>query len=188
MPQSTQTQLSTSQSVKTFTRMFVAVASVVAGLSVISALVIRIVDDPPTGGGGATTAPRGTTIAITTLAMASNGNHSLASINGELWAWGMNNVGQIGDGTVTFTFQPNGLQYPQYTYNNDRYYPVRVLAASGLVFNGVAVGDHSLALQNNGAVWAWGPNEYKELGIASTSPCGTGTICSIPQLVDGWEG
>ncbi len=73
--------------------------------------------------------------------------HSLAfDINGNGWAWGDNESGQVGDNTST-----------------DRSVPVRVSGLLGIVD---ASGGylHSLARKNDGSVWAWGDNSYGQLG------------------------
>jgi alpha-tubulin suppressor-like RCC1 family protein len=72
---------------------------------------------------------------------------SLALKNdGTLWAWGYNNVGQLGDGTTT---------------NSNT--PVQVSNLSGVQAISVGVA-HSLALKNDGTLWAWGSNQNGQLG------------------------
>ncbi|MBI9075551.1 MAG: thrombospondin type 3 repeat-containing protein [Desulfatibacillum sp.] len=82
--------------------------------------------------------------------------HSLAlKSDGAVWAWGRNEDGQIGDGSTI-----------------DKPNPVQVVMVDGSSFTGIqaiAAGCfHSLALKNDGAVWAWGGNYYGQLGSAST--------------------
>ncbi|HQN77474.1 MAG TPA: hypothetical protein PLP45_04185 [Syntrophales bacterium] len=79
--------------------------------------------------------------------------HTLAlKEDGTVWAWGDNELGQIGDDTDT-----------------DRWTPVQVKGPGGAGFlTGVkavaAGGSHSLALKEDGTVWAWGFNYYGQLG------------------------
>ncbi|MGO8930800.1 MAG: RCC1 domain-containing protein [Limisphaerales bacterium] len=82
--------------------------------------------------------------------------HNLAiKSDGTLWAWGENLDGQFGVGTV-------GRQNP---WANT---PVR--AASGNDWKqAVAGGIHSVALKNDGTLWAWGNNWAGSLGTGSTS-------------------
>jgi alpha-tubulin suppressor-like RCC1 family protein len=87
-------------------------------------------------------------------AVAAGDHHSLAvrSTDGTVWAWGSNSVGQLGDGTT-----------------ENRSAPVMVPAADGTLrlfgMVAVAAGDaHSLALRQDGRVFAWGSNEFGQLG------------------------
>jgi alpha-tubulin suppressor-like RCC1 family protein len=91
--------------------------------------------------------------------------HALAlKSNGEVWAWGRNNEGQLGDGTIV-----------------DRISPVQV---SGLTaITAIAAGiDHGLALDGNGDIWAWGDNSEGQLGD------GTTTDRLTPVMVSGLSG
>ncbi|MCL2787631.1 MAG: Ig-like domain-containing protein [Micrococcales bacterium] len=72
------------------------------------------------------------------------------SENGDIWAWGYNNSGQLGNGTTT---------------NSSR--PVRVQAASGTLprFTAIAAGGTTgYGLSENGDIWAWGYNNSGQLG------------------------
>ena len=86
-------------------------------------------------------------------AVSAGGDHSLAiKTDGSLWAWGFGNYGQLGVGD-------NG-------YGAFRDIPTRVGAASD--WKAVSAGDtHTVALKTDGSLWAWGWNEYGQLGIAS---------------------
>jgi alpha-tubulin suppressor-like RCC1 family protein len=66
------------------------------------------------------------------------------------WAWGANNLGQLGDGT-----------------NVDRHTPVQVQNLSGVTAVAGGYG-HALALRTDGTVWAWGQNRDGQLGNGST--------------------
>jgi len=82
------------------------------------------------------------------VAIAGGRYHSLALKNdGTVWAWGANWYGQLGNGQFGY-------------YAN---VPVQVLNLS----NAVAIAGgvfHSLALKQDGTVWAWGYNADGELG------------------------
>jgi alpha-tubulin suppressor-like RCC1 family protein len=89
--------------------------------------------------------------------------HNLAlKDDGSVWAWGYNNYGQLGDGTTTII----------------KSYPVQVSDLSNVIM--IAAGSYqSLALKNDGSVWAWGRNDYGQLGD------GTTTTKSSPVQVTG---
>ena len=78
--------------------------------------------------------------------------HSLAvSSNGTLWAWGLNDHGQLGNGTTNRSAVPVAVSQPS----------VNVVA--------LACGDaHTLALDAGGTVWAWGDNSAGQLGDGSS--------------------
>lgn len=72
--------------------------------------------------------------------------------DGTVWAWGRNNTGQLGDGTL-----------------GPRTAPVQIPGLSDVV--AVAAGRvHSLALTKDGSVWAWGDNSSGQLGDGTTVP------------------
>jgi len=83
-------------------------------------------------------------------------NHNLIlRKDGKLYAWGLNNYGQLGDRTLV-----------------NRNSPVPVFmdgALSGAVITQISAGAfHSLALANNGSIFAWGNNFSGQLGIGTT--------------------
>ncbi len=82
---------------------------------------------------------------------------SLKNDGRELWAWGANSFGQLGDGTTS-----------------SRNTPVRVMEAPGVPLTGVraiAAGGHghSLALMQDGTVLAWGDGGFGHNGNGSTA-------------------
>jgi alpha-tubulin suppressor-like RCC1 family protein len=98
-------------------------------------------------------------------AIAAGNNFTVALKNdGTVWTWGGNSNGQLGNGTTT-----------------DSNIPVQVSGASGLSnVVGVAAGsNHTVALINSGAVWAWGSNSNGQLGN------GTTTDSNTPLVVGG---
>jgi len=84
------------------------------------------------------------------------GIHGMAlKSDGSVWAWDYNFRGQLGDNTQTNRNVPVRVQDP--------------VDSSGFLsgVNGVAVGIyHSLAVKDNGEVWAWGYNLSGQLGDA----------------------
>src|SRR5262249_52995385 len=104
--------------------------------------------------GGSATGPVYTPVQVTHLsdvkAIAGGGLHSLAMKNaGTVWAWGYNHFGQVGMFANTGTDNANPL-------------PTEV---SGLtkVYAITAGYYHNLAYAATG-VWAWGLNDYGQLG------------------------
>jgi alpha-tubulin suppressor-like RCC1 family protein len=118
-------------------------------------------------------------LATDVVSIAAGGSHGLAvQSNGTVLAWGRGYTGQLGDGTYTDS-QPA---------------PVKV---SGLT-NAIAVAGgrlHSLALKNDGTVWAWGDNSLDELGDGTTTghntpvqvkgPGGAGNLTQIVAIAAG---
>jgi alpha-tubulin suppressor-like RCC1 family protein len=80
-------------------------------------------------------------------------NHSSAiKKDGTLWSWGLNSSGQLGAGD---TSSLRGVR--------------QEITAS---HNWVAIDlgyDHTLALKDDGTLWAWGNNYYGQLGLGDTS-------------------
>ena len=69
--------------------------------------------------------------------------------NGEVWTWGRNDHGQLGDGTHT-----------------DRTTPARNQAGYGMTQ--VSAGGYYALARRAGSVWAWGANDSGQLGNGST--------------------
>lgn len=73
--------------------------------------------------------------------------------DGTLWAWGQNGDGQLGDGTTI-----------------DRLLPVQITGVTGnIIALSTGVSYHTLALTDDGKVWAWGNNASGELGDGTTT-------------------
>lgn len=100
---------------------------------------------------------------------------------GQVWTWGVNYNGQLGDGTTT----------PHYS-------PMLVKNADGSTFSGaisIAAGeDQMVALKGDGTVWAWGQGAHGALGNGSTADqhypvqvlTGPGQpLSSVAQVVSG---
>lgn len=94
-------------------------------------------------------------------AVAAGGEHSLAlTSDGRVYAWGSNDHGQLGRNGTAGSGARDGLATPS---------PISAL--SGIV--AVAAGDaHSLAVDGEGCVWAWGANAHGQLGDGTTEDRG----------------
>ncbi|MCG2661385.1 MAG: RCC1 repeat-containing protein [Kiritimatiellae bacterium] len=125
--------------------------------------------------GDGTTINRIQAVQVSVLAdvsvVAAGGYHSLAlKNNGAVWAWGTNNYGQLGDGTWTTTN-----------------HPVQTVELSGVtvIAGGGGANGFSLALKNDGTVWAWGCNYYGQLGNGTN---GSSASTNRPVQVIGLSG
>ena len=74
--------------------------------------------------------------------------HSVALKNdGTVWSWGYNTYGQLGNGSTT-----------------NSSVPIQVTGLTGVIDKISCNGHHSLALKNDGTVWAWGYNYNGQIG------------------------
>jgi len=127
-------------------------------------------------GDGTTTNRNGfTQIGTDFVRVAAGGVHSLAlKSDGGLWAWGANTIGQLGIGSSETCF--DSASATSYVCSTT---PQLV----GTGFIEVTAGDsYSLALKNDGSVWAWGSNESGQLGD------GTSMSSASPMRVPGLGG
>ncbi|MCC6629870.1 MAG: hypothetical protein IT340_21030 [Chloroflexi bacterium] len=127
--------------------------------------------------------PGGTGTLTNVAEVAAGYSHSLArKADGSVWAWGLNDDGQLGDNTTS-----------------TRHAPVQVKAGGAATFTdatAIAAGDyHSLALKADGSAWAWGNGGSGQLGQNSSAnrlvPAqakglgGSGTLTNVAQITGG---
>jgi alpha-tubulin suppressor-like RCC1 family protein len=110
------------------------------------------------------------------IAVAAGRSHSLAlRQDGSVWAWGANRAGQLGDGT-----------------RMDSALPVRVRTATGPLTGIKAIaagGDRSLALRQDGSIWAWGaepPRDHDDrASFAAPVTTPLGTLSGVTAIAAG---
>jgi alpha-tubulin suppressor-like RCC1 family protein len=88
------------------------------------------------------------------IGISAGGSHSLAvGSDGTVWSWGSNSYGQLGYSTSS---SQSGV-------------PSEVPGLPASIVQVSAGASHSLALQANGTVWAWGLNSSGQLGNGNTT-------------------
>lgn len=94
------------------------------------------------------------------IAIAAGDNHTLAvDESGQVWAWGRNAFGQLGLGEKDKNnFSPEPLKTP-----------VKVKGLPNSIVAVATGAEHSVALDSNGTVWAWGRNTAGQLGNGTTT-------------------
>ncbi|MBB4923063.1 RCC1-like domain-containing protein [Kitasatospora kifunensis] len=120
------------------------------------------------------------------VAVAAGGGHSLAlSADSTVLAWGLNNFGQLGDGTNSnFRSRPEPVCEPGQTAPCTRFLTGVHAISAGLA--------HSLALSKHGTVSAWGFNNFGQLGDGTNtnrdtpvSVCAPGQTAPCTRLLTG---
>ena len=91
--------------------------------------------------------------------------HSVGmTTSGQVYAWGSNDVGQLGDGTTANKRIPTLISFP-----------------AGETIKDVFAGQyHTFAVTTNGRVYAWGRNDYGQLGDGTKTNRSTPTLISFP--------
>jgi alpha-tubulin suppressor-like RCC1 family protein len=94
-------------------------------------------------------------------------------VSGNLYAWGKNSNGQVGDGTINNALTPLHITFPTGV--------TQWLKISG-------GGTYVLAIGNDNNLYAWGQNNYGQLGQGSSSATNilAPTIISKPTGVTSW--
>ncbi|WP_052323106.1 RCC1 domain-containing protein [Bifidobacterium sp. 7101] len=100
---------------------------------------------------------------FTYVQVSAGGRHSLAlGSDGNAYAWGSNAQGQLGDGTTTTGYAPVRVKTP-----DRKTYPD---LTADFTYVQVSAGEfHSLAIGSDGYAYAWGWNNYGQLGNNSSS-------------------
>jgi alpha-tubulin suppressor-like RCC1 family protein len=108
--------------------------------------------------------------------------------DGTVWAWGANDKGQLGLG------QDGGFDscLTRFDFNGPINCSTSAMQVPGLT-NVVAIGTgwgHSLALKQDGTVWAWGNNDYGQLGSGAPGtsfvPLQVNPLTKIAKIAVGY--
>jgi alpha-tubulin suppressor-like RCC1 family protein len=123
------------------------------------------------GGGSETGIALPTTVdapaGVSFSSVAAGGSFTVGlTTSGQVYSWGSNGVGQLGDGSTTGATTPVPVDLPSGTFT-------AVAAGSG----------HSLALTSDGAVFAWGANLFGQLGDGTTRATETPVAVASPAGV-----
>lgn len=103
---------------------------------------------------------------------AGSGRTAGLSSDGKVYGWGLNSMGQLGDGSHTDRLQPTALAQGE--------------IPSGVVIEQLALGEnHTLGLGNDGKVYAWGANTYGQLGNNTFLPSETPVTISRGEIPPG---
>jgi alpha-tubulin suppressor-like RCC1 family protein len=124
--------------------------------------------DPLVTGASAAPLPVGGLSLSGVSAIAAGGAFNYAVVNGEVWAWGANDNGQLGNGTTTSSYTPVQVMKDAATPLTDI-----VQIAAGI--------QHGLAKDSQGRVWAWGFNSFGQLG--NYNPLDKNTLLDSPYAV-----
>ncbi|MFF0435197.1 hypothetical protein ACFYU9_23560 [Streptomyces sp. NPDC004327] len=116
--------------------------------------------------------------------VAAGSAHNLAArTDGSVVSWGVNNNGELGDGTVTTRDVPVQVCAPDNCAKH----------LSGVTAVAAAITDtHSVALRSDGSVRAWGRNDAGQLGDGTTTDrhlpirvCALGQTAPCARLLEG---
>ncbi|NRD46125.1 MopE-related protein [Corallococcus exiguus] len=110
-------------------------------------------------------------------------------VNGDLWAWGQNTDGELGQGVADANAHPAPVKVvvPRLAVG-DAYLPAGPAANPQDVYKFVKVaagGHHVLAQTRSGRVWSWGRNSSAQAGTneATEAPVLTPTLLRFESLV-----
>ncbi|MCX8686567.1 InlB B-repeat-containing protein [Bifidobacterium sp. B4142] len=114
--------------------------------------------------------PQGAPAGFTWKQVSLGGFHSAAiGSDGQLYTWGNNSSGQLGDGTTTSRSTPVKVGKP-------------AGAPDGFTWKQVSLGDqHSAAIGSDGQLYTWGWNQYGQLGDGTTTSRSTPVKVGKPQ-------
>ncbi len=115
-------------------------------------------------------APEGAPEGMTFTSVSAGRYHSLAiGSDGNIYAWGQGEYGQLGNDNTSDQSTPVKVTAPEG-------------APEGMTFASVSAGEyHSLAIGSDGNTYAWGQGEYGQLGNDNTSDQSTPVKVTAPE-------
>src|SRR6185503_18349842 len=103
-------------------------------------------------------------------------SHAMAiASNDQLYVWGDNSHGQLGISSLN---PPPGIDHPELMLLPNGSVGWKAIAAGGL---------HSLAVDSNDRLYAWGDNHYGQLGTGSTLGTNSPVQVDFPAGVTAWK-
>ncbi|MCT6874524.1 MAG: InlB B-repeat-containing protein, partial [Bifidobacterium sp.] len=127
------------------------------------------VQGPVAGGTKVTLTPPGPRGIRFSQVSAGRGHILAVASDGNLYAWGSNDHGQLGDGTTTERHEPVPVKKPQGVSQDFTW----VQASAGYLF--------SVGLGSDGKLYSWGDNTYGQLGNNTTTAHYTPEPVNLPQ-------
>ncbi|PIK54230.1 putative RCC1 and BTB domain-containing protein 1 [Apostichopus japonicus] len=123
-------------------------------------------------------------------------HHTLVRTDrGEVYAWGYNNCGQVGSGATSnisnprrvsatsvlvFAWGYNGNGQLGMGNNVNQPSPCRVSSLQNIIISQIVCGyNHTLALSDEGKLYAWGANAYGQLGTGNKANQVTATLVDV---------
>ncbi len=115
------------------------------------------------------------------VAIAGGYSHTCAILkNGNVYCWGFNQLGEVGDGTTGNKISPTKITLPG---------AATAISARGVFLGGVSYSAHTCAILLDQSVWCWGGNANGELGQGDTAvyagPVKVKNLGSVNRLAVG---
>ena len=100
--------------------------------------------------------------------------------DGTVWSWGFNDKGQLGIGeTGAEKVTPVQVMRPEIGDEDGNGIADTDFVTLANIVAVAAGGDHNLALCNDGSVYAWGANNYGQLGLGSTEKAAVSSATKV---------